>query len=145
MAASDIQVNLLNSAGNVDILIDGKKGIEHNFDKELIILGVPNKGNSGTLTYLIDLQKLKEVITVNGYLEDTTATSALAKKTTLRTILRTSGSATLGWWAGAKAQSYNGNIVKGSIKELSGKIGDEGSQGKKFDIMLQFAIGTHRG
>ena len=135
----------MNSAGNVDILIDGKKGMEHNFDKELIILGVPQKGSSGTLTYLIDLQKLKEVITVNGYLEDTTSKSALAKKNTLRTILKKAGKATLAWGTSTKAQSYNGNIVKGSIKELSGKVGDDGTQGKKFDIMLQFAVGTHRG
>ncbi len=145
MAASNIQVNLSNSAGNVDILVEGKRGIEHNFDKQLIILSQPNQ--SPPLVLINDLQRLKEVSTVNGFLEDTTATSALAKKNTLRTILQTAAKCTLAWGASGvnTRQTYNGNVLKGSIKEISGKLGDEGTQGKIFSVMLQFGVGTHRG
>ncbi len=150
MAASNIQVNLSNGTTNVDILIEGQKGIEHNFDKQLIIISQPNKGSVGTLTLLNDIQRLKEVIVVNGWLEDTDSESGLTKKQKLTNnsgtgILQTAKKCTLSWGSGATAQTYDGDIIKGIIKEKSGKLGDEGSQGKIFTIMLQFAVGTFRG
>ncbi|KKN53815.1 hypothetical protein LCGC14_0598410 [marine sediment metagenome] len=143
MAASDIQVNISNSAGNVDILVDGKRGIEHNFDKQLIITSIPKQ--TPILTRLTDIKRLKEIITINGFLEDIDSESGLAKKTTLRSILSVATSCTLIWGTGAKEQSYAGDIVKGSIKETAGRVGDEGSQNKTFSIMIQFAVGTVRG
>ena len=140
MAASNIQVNLSNSAGNVDILVDGKRGVEHNFDKQLLVNVIPKQ--DPPLTRINDLKRLKEVITINGFLEDTDSSSGLAKKNTLRTILQSAATCTLAWGTGATSQSYLGSIVKGSIKEVNGKLGDEGSQGKIFNIMLQFGIGT---
>ena len=143
MAASDIQANLSKGGTNVDILIQGKKGIEHNFDKQLIVIAFPKQ--NPPLTWIVDLQRLKEVITVNGYLEDTDSESSLTKKESLRTLLQSAGTFTLVWGTGAKAQSYDGNVVKCGIKEVNGAIGDEGSQGKISEIILQFVIGTFRG
>ena len=143
MAASDIQVNVANSSENVDILIDGRRGIEHAFDKQLIITPIPKQ--TPVDTRLTDIKRLKEIITMSGFLEDTDSTSGLAKKNTLRSILSTASEITIIWGTGVKEQIYKGDLVKGTIKEVNGQIGDEGSQGKIFNIMLQFAIGTVRG
>ena len=138
---TDYEATLSNDTDTVDILLT--KPLKHNFDKQIQQLPIPKQ--TPTLTYLIDLKKLIQIIEVNGVLEDETAQSSLAKKVILETMLASAKSFTLAWGTGAKAQSYTGDIVKSEIRELAGRVGDEGSQNKTFEVMLQFGVGKFRG
>jgi len=126
---------------SVDILLTHQ--IEHIMAKQVMELAVPKQ--NPPLTYIIDLQRLKETINVDGVLEDTNSESALTKKNNLRTLMQSSGSYTLSWGSGATAQSYTGNSIHVGVKEVVGRIGNEGSQNKIFEVKLQFHLGTHKG
>lgn len=140
MVATDAQANVTKGSTSVDILL---KSIEHGFDKQLLIKPIPEEESN--LTYLVDLKRLREAITIVGILEDTDTESALTKKNNLRTIMQSKGTMTLTWGAGALEQSFTVNISKALIKEVPGRIGPEGSQNKTFEINITFIIGTHRG
>ena len=145
MAATDYNANVTQGSNSVDIMITM---IEHNFDKMLTDIQVPDKSATPD-SWLIDLRRLKEVITVTGWLQDEGGSTGLAKKTVLRTILQTAGTMTLAWGTSTNAQSYTVNVLKGSIKEMPGRKSDSvatlGSETKTFDVMIQFIIGTHKG
>ncbi len=128
----------------VDILLT--KQVEFAMDKQLTMLAIPKQ--SPTLTYNIDIQRLKEIINISGTLLDTNAVSSKTKLDNLRTIMQNAGQCTLAWGAGSEF-SYGGNIIKIASKQLAGRIedaaGTRGSRTDIFEIMLQFSIGTHRG
>ncbi len=140
MAADAKQANISLGDTNVDILIT--RQIEHIMDKQILQLPVPKQGG---LVFNIDIVRLKEVITITGILEDTDSESALTKKNNLRNLVQTAGSYTLAWGTEATAQSYTGSIQKISIKEMSGRVGEEGNQNKTFEVTLSFFPGTFRG
>ena len=129
---------------SVDILMT--KQVEFIMDKQLQILAIPKQ--TPTLTYNIDLKRLKEVINISGTLLDTDAKSGKDKLLDLRTLMQGSGQCTLAWGA-ASEFSYGGNIIKLASKQMVGRIEDaaatRGSRTDIFEIMLQFSIGTHRG
>ena len=145
MAATNYNVNVKQGTNSVDIMIIM---IEHNFDKLIQDISVPDK-SSVPNTWLVDLRRLKEVITVTGWLQDESSSSGLNKKNILRTILQTAGTMTLSWGTGVNVQSYIVNIIKGSIKEQLGRITDSatdlGIETKTFDVMIQFILGKHKG
>jgi hypothetical protein len=145
MAADNQTAMITGSDGTtVDILIT--KQIEHAMDKQLIIFAIPKQ--TPPLTYLMDLKRLKEVITINGTLLDEGSSSGKTKADNLRTIMQSAGKCTLAWGAGSEF-SYDGNIVKLTITQITGRIDSaeatRGTRTDTFEIMLQFAVGTHRG
>ena len=156
MAADTTTANLDNGTYSLDIKC---YKIEHDYVKDLIILPVPKSTDSTNLTpvtnvenpktYNIDIQQLKQVITLTGYLleEPTTGTTALVKKDQLEAMVSTAGSVTLTWKIGTTTITKKGNIIKSKVSEVPMRIGDEhpATQGKAFPIMLQFGVGQHRG
>ena len=141
MAATDYNATITKGSTSVDIMIEL---VEYNFDKMLTDIQIPKQ--TTPTTWLIDLGRLKETITITGWFLDETGSSGLAKKTALRTILQSSGTMTLAWGTGVKAQSYTVNIIKGSIKELPERRGNAGgTETKTFNVMIQFEIGQHIG
>lgn len=128
----------------VDILLLDPKTVKHAFDKQLSIIAQP-KGGVEPITLLIDLQRLKEVITVTGILEDGSGTaSAITKKNNLRSMLTTAGIMTIKWDSNDTNQPYSVNLIKGEIEETAETHGDEDDT-KTFGVTMQFIIGTHIG
>lgn len=138
--AKTANISLEGNNTNVDILIT--KQVEHVMDKQISQLPVPKQGGQ---VFNIDIVRLKQIITINGILEDTNAKSGLTKKNDLLTLVKTAGTYTLAWGTGATAQSYTGSIQKILIRESQGRTGDEGSQDKTFEVTLSFFPGTFRG
>jgi hypothetical protein len=139
---TDYSVTVSSPAGSVDIILI-EPYLDHDFDKNIDMKPIPKQTPPTNL--LIDLQYLKEVITINGILYDESGSSGLTKKSTLRAIMQTAGTMILSWGTGANAQSYIVNILKCKIREQYGRVGNEGSETKIFLITAQFAIGTHKG
>lgn len=127
----------------VDILLLGNKSVKHNFEKQLIVVSIPGQGSTPN-TLLIDLNRLKEVITLTGVLLDESGDSHYAKKARLRDIMQSKGTMSITWDTDDGDQPYTVNIIKAEITESPGAYGDEGDT-KFFDIMIQFAIGIHKG
>ncbi len=154
MAADTTTANLTNGTYSLDIKC---YKIEHDYVKDLIILPVPktldakNKSpitsKANPLVYNIDINQMKQVITLTGYLLEETGNAALTKKDQLEAMASTAGSITLTWKVGTTTITKYGNILKSKVSEVPMRIGDEhpANQGKAFPIMLQFAVGTHRG
>ena len=112
-------------------------GIAHTLDKDLVELPIPQKGKSDTLTYLIDLRKCKEALTITGFLLDTSTTSGLTQKGYLIDICRkTAAKFTLTWGEGGTYETMTGNIKNVDIKEETGRLtGDsQGSEKKRYKI-----------
>lgn len=135
--------------------------IDHNADKPLINIPVPRQkadmdGETAPSTYLIDIGRVKEVITVQGILIDDATTSAQEKKTNLMKIIYYERSVTFTWGSGVRAQTYTGNINKCSITETPGIIGVqsqvdrevENTTGyrseKNFAIQIALMVGTEK-
>ena len=156
MAADTTTANLTNGTYSFDIKC---YKIEHDYNKDMAILAIPKSTDSenktpvtgieNPLNYNLDLQKLKQVITLTGYLmeEPTTGTTALVKKDQLEAMQSVAGSITLTWKIGTTTITKYGNIVKCKVSEVPTRIGDEhpATQGKSFLIILQFGVGKHRG
>ena len=127
---------------DVKILMIGEKSIKHNFVKELIVIAIPGQSTPSTL--LIDLGRLKEVITVTGVLENESGDTHYQKKDRLRQLMQRKGTMSISWDTNETDQPYTVNIIKAEITESPGEYGTE-SDTKFFDISMQFAIGTHKG
>jgi len=148
MAVTDYNATITKTGETaVDVML---QLVEHNFDKVLVDIEVPEKDeDNDPLTWLIDLRRLKETITLTGWLQDESGSSGLTKKNNLRSILQSAGTMTVAWGTGVNAQSYTANIAKASIKELPERRTDSaatlGSETKVFHVMIQFILGTHKG
>ena len=129
---------------SVDILIT--RQIEISMDKLLTILDIPKQAVPDS--WLIDLNKLRQTITVTGTLLDEDTTSSKTKVDNIQTIMQASGNCILKWGADSEF-TYLGNVMKLTIRQLPKRIpsGDatQGSRTDIFEIMLQFVVGTHRG
>ena len=144
VATTDYEATL-SKAGltDVKILILDPKSIKHNFDKQLIVINVP-KQDPTPVTFVLDLKNLREVITIQGMLEDESGKSALEKKQDLRDMLRTAGTYSLIWDSRDNYQPYKGNVLKCEVSEEAGNTGDLNDT-KSYGITLQFVIGTFKG
>jgi len=128
----------------VPILI---KDVKHNFDKQLGILSQPKQ--NPPLTYVIDVGRLKEVVTITGFLLDESGDSYHAKKRRVRDIVQSTGTMTIAWDSNDTDQPYTVNILKAEISEgigiLEGAESLDLEDSKVLNIMIQFALGTHKG
>ena len=163
MAADKTTANIKTSNGTYSVDITCYK-IEHDYLKDLIILPVPKSEDAknkspvtnvkNPLVYNIDIQQLKQVITLTGYLleEPTTGTTSLVKKDQLEAMQSVElkefgGPLILTWAIGTTTITKYGNIIKCKVSEVPMLIGDEhpSTQRKAFPIILQFGVGQHRG
>lgn len=144
--AIESEITIDDTTGNISdvkILAFGEKSIKHNFDKQLIVISQPKQ--SPPATWLIDLQRLKEVITVTGLLFNESTDSHYAKKARLRDLMQRTGTMEISWDTNETDQPYTVNIIKAEITESPGEFGDVADANKYFDVMIQFAVGTHKG
>ena len=162
MAASTSVANITDGTDNVDIHI---RKLETDYDKSLIILPVvrnlsainttPVSSTPVPKTFNIDIQQLKQVITITGVLTDETSNTAIDKIDRLEKIMTNAKELTLTWKVSRQSDTITitkkGSIVKVKITELDGRYGDTATYAanslidKRFDIIFQFAIGTFRG
>ena len=141
MAATDYNATLTNMGGSVDIMI-GR--IDYDFDRMLTDIQIPKQ--TTPLTWLLDLKRLKELITVTGWLQDENGSSGLIKKQVIEAMVKSDTTTTITWGTGGNAQTYIGSIKKGQVREVPGRIVDSsttlGSETKTFNVMIQFQVGT---
>lgn len=156
MTASTTIVTLTKGSDSVDIMFTK---IEHDYDTQISILSVPkslDKVNTcpvstsvkNPLNLSIDILRLKQAITITGILLEESSSSALAKKDVLEKILsggenNKGGLCSLSWLVGTTTITKYGSIIKCKISESPGRVGFyTNTQGKMFDITLQFGVGT---
>jgi len=139
----------------IPILLAPTRGTEHNWDKQLTIINQPSKSEPEPLTWMIDLKRLKEAVTIKGFLLDETGYSGLLKKRNIRKLLQTqlneSATLTVSWDSADADQPYTCNIMKAQISESAGSIGslNEDENGdyltKFYEITIQLVIGNYKG
>ena len=128
--------------------------LDHNLDKPIINIQLPRQtdgsnGFSGISTsYLIDIGRVKEIITVQGFLIDETTESAQEKKANLWTLTKDKSKVTIVWGTGSRAQTASGNINKVGTTETAGQIGESKTNyesEKNFAVQLAFMVGIDKG
>ena len=120
--------------------------MDHNLDKNVVAIPVARQKAamvSGALsvTYLIDLGRVKEIIVVQGILYDETTESAQEKKDYIIDMARNCRAVTITWGTGSREQEYTGNISKIGVTETAGIIGLQktGYESEK-NFAVQFSI-----
>ena len=145
MVTTDSKATIIKGSTTVEILMSPEQPVKHNFDKQLTIISQPKSPTGQSpIIYLIDLKRLKEVITITGILEDETTEGMYIKKQNLRNLMQTAGTMTLQWDSNDPDQPYTVNIVKADITEATGGYEDT-DETKSLSVVIQFAIGTHKG
>ncbi len=129
-------------------ILDG--GLKHGFDKKLVVIGIPNKGEDDSKTYIIDLTRCIETVTIQGYILDTSASAGLVQKKVLIDFMRAgNGKLTLSWSEAGSDETIKGNIMKAEAKEEAGRLTDSaaslGSETKRYNVQLTFVRGTKKG
>jgi len=132
--------------------------VEDTSVKEPMILPIPippkdqprQGGSSTPTTWLIDLLRVKQSITVTGYISDDGTISSFAKKTNLKTIFKYGGTFTVVWGTGSTQEKFTVNTTKYQFKISPLAYVDSGNvpattPKKGYDVMLQFIVGTDRG
>lgn len=138
MAANEYQANISQGSISVDIILDS---IEIDMNKQLTSIDLPKQSTPDSI--LVDLKKLKEAVSFSGFLEDSTE-SALTKARNLRTLMQTQGLKTLTWNSSSSPtqESRIGNINSLKIKQVLGRIGNEGTDTKTFTVQMIFFVGS---
>ena len=127
--------------------------LDHNLDKPIININMPSDKNSmsaetAPTTLLIDLGRVKEIITLQGFLVNNAVGSAKDKKDILWAIAKYSRTQTLTWGTTAQ-QSVSGNINKIMVTETPGMIVGTANYGnetveKGFAVQLGFMISSDK-
>ena len=150
--AAELQVTL-SATGFTSVVVWATK-LDHGLDKPIIVIGLPDNqanvdDNADSLSrwesYLIDIGKVKEIITLQGMLIDDTTTSALEKKNSLFLLCGNSRTTTITWGTGSNAQTRSGNMNKVMITETAGIVGEQKTgyySEKNFSVQLSFLVGT---
>src|SRR3990167_3997828 len=134
--------------------------IDHNFDKPLFDIQVPSTKNNQESqvkpkTWIIDIGRVKELITVQGMLIDESTESAVTKKWNLVKMVRYGGGTiTISWGTGNNAQTdkdkneaIEGDILKLGVTETAGIIGIQESgyfSDKNFAVQLSLLVGKDK-
>lgn len=148
-------------AGESEVVIsaDGKTSVtiwvtklDHNIDKPLVNIPLPRQKSSMDAdtawgSYLVDIGRIKELITLQGTLIDETTESALTKKNNLFSIVGYKRAITITWGTGSNAQTRTGNISKVMTTETPGIVGEQQSgyySEKNFAVQLSLMVGTDK-
>lgn len=126
--------------------------LDHNTEKPIVNIPIPRQKASMDAedtpsTYLIDIGRVKEVISIQGMLIDDATTSAQERKTNLLKIIYYERSCTISWGTGSRAQTYTGNINKVMITETPGIIGEQKTNyesEKNFAIQFSLMVGEEK-
>ena len=124
--------------------------MDHNLDKPLVQIPLPRqKANfsDATRSYLIDIGRVKELVTVQGYLVDDEDSLGKTKKDNLFTLAKKSRTITITWGT-TNQQTVSGNIQKVLVTETPGNIyggtpptvPDE----KNFAVQLSLMVGEDK-
>lgn len=128
--------------------------LDHNLEKPIIDIQLPEQKDAVDAdkdslarwaSYLIDIGRVKEIITIQGMLIDETTESALEKKENLFKICGNSRTTTVSWGIGSNIQTRTGNISKVMVTETAGIVGTQKSgyySEKNFAVQLALIIGT---
>ncbi len=109
--------------------------IDQNMDNQVTILPIPiSRGSRSSKTAYaraIDLKRIKEVVSVQGFLIDEPPSRAIDKKNNLLTLAKTGGALTLVWGQGnyqtlwkPSTSPYGVFILKIMFTETAGLIAD---------------------
>lgn len=110
--------------------------LDHNLDKPLLSINMPNlkaemDDETEPTTKNIDIGKVKEIVTVAGFLIDEDKTisgnSAFEKKANLIKLVKFKRTVTLSWGSGVRQGTATGNINKCNFTETPGIIGTQDS------------------
>jgi len=127
--------------------------LDHNVEKPFIDIQIPRQkadmdSETEAVTYLIDIGRIKEFITIQGMLVDDDTTSALTKKINLRKIAVFEREITVTWGTGSRKQTVKGNIQKVMFTETAGIVGEGQPSGyeqeKNFGVQLGLMVGEEK-
>lgn len=134
--------------------------LDHNLDKPLIDIPLPRKNNGENkfedepTTYLIDIGRIKEIVTVQGMLYDTASVSALDMKDRLWELFKNRSKVTLTWGSRTTKtyapETVTGNLTKVGVTETAGMIADGGqpeaeySREKIYSVQLSLIVGEDK-
>ena len=126
--------------------------LDHNVDKPLISIQVPRQkarmdAEDAPVNYNIDIGRIKEIITVQGFLADDITTSAQERKDNFLKIVYYERNPTITWGTGSRQQSYSGNINKVGFTETAGILGQQKANyesEKNFGIQFALMIGIDK-
>jgi len=160
MATSTTICTLSNGTDSVEITFEK---LERDYDTGLAILSIPktqdplntcpeSTGVLNPLNFNIDLLKLKQVITVTGWLLEENGDTSLNKLDKLERILSggtnyKATSLSLAWKIGTTTITKYGSVIKAKVTEMPGRAGayTNTTQAKLFTITLQFSVGSIKG
>ena len=147
------QIVTVSATGQTSVEIWTTK-LDHNIDKPIIAINIPRQNNDvesevPPVTYLIDIGRVKEAVSVQGYLIDEETSSALTKKINLRKIVFYEKEITVTWGTGAnRQQTYQGNILKVGFSETAGIVGEGQPTGyeqeKNISVQLSLVVGEKK-
>jgi len=135
--------------------------LDYNIDKTLINIAVPRPSdkdysfdNLDNMTWLIDLGRIKEVISIAGNLVDESSSSAKQKRDILLQMAKNFKRIKITWGGDSdeggayRKETLYGNINKLMITETAGITGDSQPSGfeqeKNYTIQLSIIIGTNK-
>lgn len=128
--------------------------LAHGMDKQLMIFPIPSKGGSDTTTFLIDLQRCKEAVTIQGYILPSSGSSGLSQAKQLIQLMRkTATNLKLTWGSdfgqdlddASNYETITGNIQKCDIKEEAVRVGGYTTgETKAYNVQLVFVRGTKK-
>lgn len=107
--------------------------------------GDNNKVTGESDTILVDIGKVKDVITVQGMLVDESTEAAFTKKNNLINLAKNFRIVKINWGDGSTAESFIGNINKLMVTHTPGIIGHAQPSGyeseRNYAFQLSFIIG----
>lgn len=130
--------------------------IDQNYDNAITQIPIPvSSGNraSGTpYSRVIDIKRIKEVVSVQGHLEDESTESANTKRNNLLTLGKTGDALTIVWGLGnyqtiwqPNTPPYGAFILKMMFTETGGMYGEnvtgDSQPERKIDIQIQLVRG----
>lgn len=116
-----------------------------------VVIDSPGSGGSDVPTRKIkDLLRLRETISVTGFLSEEDSTSALSKRNDLNTLIKFGKVITVVWGkdADSEQQSHTGTIIKSKVTEGSGRVQQRTSipdgPDRHFMVFVQILVGEDR-
>lgn len=156
-----ISGNTITTTGSEIVIQIQTTKIEYDLEGGVVVISIPvSKGNRGTQTpyaRVIDLKRIKEVVSIQGFLVDESDSRALTKRDNLISLSKSGGALTIVWgqdnyqtiWKPDDDPETNTGafITKTKFTETAGSLSDEGGFSgdpppeKNIAINIQFVRG----
>lgn len=145
--------NVISTSGSQKVVRIVTTKIDYNYDNPVFQIPIPlSPGNRSTTTSYsraIDLKRIKEVVSVQGFLADEAAESAITKRDNLLTLGKTGDELTVVWglspfqtlWQRGVIP-YGAFIIKMMFTETAGIVGEpvSGSSLPERNIAIQIQL-----